>query len=41
MADIQQELEKHQLTWSRFIKSSFWAAGACAFIILLLWIFLV
>jgi len=41
MADIQQELELHKTTWSKFIKGSFWAAGACVFILALLWIFLV
>lgn len=41
MADIQKELQKHQETWSKFIKSSFWATGACVFLMLLLWIFLV
>lgn len=41
MADIQQELEKHQVTWNKFIKASFWAAGACVLILALLWIFVV
>jgi hypothetical protein len=41
MVDLQQELEKRQIIWSKFIKSSFWLAGACAVIMLLLWIFLV
>lgn len=39
MADIQRELEIHQRTWTKFIKSSFWAAGACVFILALLWLF--
>ncbi len=41
MANIQQELKLHKTTWTRFIKSSFWTAGACAIILLLLWFFLV
>jgi len=41
MADFQQELQNRQLTWSRFIKASFWTAGAGAILMLLLWIFLV
>jgi hypothetical protein len=40
MADFQQELQNRQLTWSRFIRLSFWAAGACALVLLLLRIFL-
>lgn len=41
MTDFQHELEQRQITWSKFIKSSFWAAGASALLMLLLWIFLV
>lgn len=41
MTDFQQELRNRQLTWARFIKSSFWVAGTVAIIMLLLWIFVV
>ncbi|MFB3101887.1 MAG: aa3-type cytochrome c oxidase subunit IV [Alphaproteobacteria bacterium] len=41
MADFQQELQNRQITWNRFIRSSLWAAGIVAIIMLLLWIFLV
>jgi hypothetical protein len=41
MVDLQRELEKRQIIWSKFIRSSFWAAGGCALLMLLLWIFLV
>ncbi len=41
MTDFQQELRNRQLTWARFIKSSFWVAGAVAILMSLLWIFVV
>jgi hypothetical protein len=41
MADFQQELQNRQLTWSRFIRASFWTAGGTAVLFILMWIFLV
>ena len=41
MTDFQQELQNRQITWARFIRSSFWVAGTDAIIMLLLWIFVV
>jgi len=41
MAETQQEIEQHLLTWNRFIKSSLWMAGGGAVTMALLWIFLV
>lgn len=41
MANIQQDLKNHEITWSRFIKYCFWSAGTIAVILLLMWIFLV
>ena len=40
MADFQQEQQNRQLVWERFIRSSFWVAGAIVLVFILMWIFL-
>ncbi len=41
MADFRQELQNHELTWARFIRSAFWIVGVIAILFILMWIFLI